>query len=126
MKNKENMKASSRILEAAKLKKDQLFKEYDLRDSGLSTEEVEESREKYGSNAIAKKKKDNVIKKLFLSFVTPFTIVLFVLAGISLFTDIIMPPEGEKNYITVIMVVSMVLISGIMTFIQEFKSEKAA
>ncbi len=126
MKNTGNMKASSRILDAAKLKRYELFKEYELVDSGLSAEQAEESRIKYGSNAIAKKKKDSVLKKLFLSFVTPFTIVLLVLAGISLFTDILLPPVGEKNYITVVMVVSMVMISGIMTFIQEYKSEKAA
>jgi len=126
MKNTFNASAASRILSAAGMNMEELSKQFQLNAKGLDDHAVEVSRKQYGSNEIAKKKKENVIKRLFLSFVTPFTIVLFVLAGISLFTDILLPPPGERNYITVVMVISMVLISGIMTFIQEYKSEKAA
>ena len=97
-----------------------------LTPEGLNPEEVEERRERYGSNDIARKKKDSVAKRLFASFINPFTIVLLVLAGISLVTDIILPSPGERNYLTVSMVLSMVLISGFMSFIQEYKSGKAA
>jgi len=125
MKNTENNSAS-RLLAAAKMDHQQLVQQFLLSENGLNDDDVAKSLNQYGSNEIAKKKKENVIKKLFLSFITPFTIVLFGLAGISLFTDILLPPPSERNYITVMMVISMVLISGIMTFIQEYKSEKAA
>ena len=115
-----------RMLEAARLSEAELRGQYAPSEDGLSEAEVPERRERYGSNEIAKKKKDSVPKRLLLSFVTPFTIVLFVLAGISLFTDILLQPPQERSYITVVMVASMVLISGLMTFIQEFKSERAA
>ena len=85
-----------------------------LTPEGLNPEEVEERRERYGSNDIARKKKDSVAKRLFSSFINPFTIVLLVLVGISLVTDIILPSPGERNYLTVSMVLSMVLISGFM------------
>jgi len=114
------------MLDAAGLSEAELRRQYSPSDRGLKEAEIEERRSSYGSNAIARKRKDSVPKRLLLAFVTPFTIVLFVLAGISLFTDIILPQPADRNYITVVMVTSMVLISGLMTFIQEFKSERAA
>ncbi len=119
------IEAENKMIEAAKLNEEELCKKYATTENGLTTEEVKEHRERYGSNEIAKKKKDSAPKRLFLSFATPFTGVLFILAGISLVTDIIMQAPGERNYTTVIMVTAMVLISGLMTFIQEFKSERA-
>jgi len=118
--------AGKRLLEAAGFAVDELFKAYDLPEDGFDEESAEEQRVRFGSNAVAKKKRDSAPKRLFFSFVTPFTIVLFALATISLFTDIILPAPGDRNYITVVMVVSMVLISGLMTFIQESRSEKSA
>jgi Mg2+-importing ATPase len=118
--------STNRLKEAARLNSDELFAKYNITGNGLNAQTVQENRTKFGSNEIAKKKKDSIPKRLFLSFVTPFTIVLFILAGISLFTDILMQAPGDRNYITVGMVTAMVLISGFMTFIQEFKSEKAA
>ena len=130
MKNKtiRNTGAGSerRMLEAARLSEAELRGQYSLSEDGLSEAESAERREQYGSNEIARKKKDSIPKRLLLSFVTPFTVVLFILAGISLFTDILLQSPGERSYITVVMVAAMVLISGLMTFIQEFKSERAA
>ena len=118
--------ATARLKEAATLNAQDFITHYGLTETGLTEQEIISNRQLYGSNEIAKKHKDSIPKRLFLAFVTPFTIVLFVLAGISLFTDILMQPPTERNYITVVMVTSMVLISGLMTFIQEFKSERAA
>ena len=115
-----------RMLDAARLSAAELCSRYSLSEAGLSDNEVLERRERCGSNEIAKKKKDSVPKRLLLSFVTPFTIVLFILAGISLFTDILLPSPQERSYVTVVMVTLMVLISGLMTFVQEYKSELAA
>jgi Mg2+-importing ATPase len=117
---------SARLKEASLLGEEELFKKEGLSIKGLEETEVEVRREKYGSNEIARKKKNSIPKRLLLAFVTPFTIVLFVLAGISLFTDIILAKPENRSYLTVIMVLSMVMISGLMTFIQDFKSEKAA
>lgn len=123
---REIKKSEERLLAASKSEIKQLFSEYALTDQGIGGEEITVRREKYGSNEIARKKKDSLPKRLLFSFVTPFTIVLFVLTGISLFTDILLPPPDQRNYMTVVMVVTMVIISGLMTFIQESRSEKSA
>jgi len=122
----EKNKVSDRLLEAAGSDRTQIYKRYGLNESGLTEEEVSGRREQYGSNEIDRKKRDSLMKRLFRAFVNPFTVVLFVLTGISLFTDIIIPPPDERNYMTVIMVVTMVFISGLMTFFQESRSEKSA
>ena len=114
------------MLAAARLGEAELRRQYSLSEGGLSDAEIPERRERFGSNEIAKKKKDSIPKRLLLSFVTPFSIVLLVLAGISLFTDILLPVPEERSYITVVMVASMVLVSGLMTFVQEFRSGRAA
>ena len=122
----ERKKTDERLLAVSAMDRNALFSEFESDENGLREEEIPERREKYGSNEIARKKKDSLPKRLLLSFVTPFTVVLFVLTGISLFTDILLPPPDQRNYMTVIMVVSMVMISGLMTFIQESRSEKSA
>jgi len=122
----EMKKTDERLLAVSTMDRNALFTEFGVDENGLREEEIPERREKYGSNEIARKKKDSLPKRLLLSFVTPFTVVLFVLTGISLFTDILLPPPDQRNYMTVIMVVSMVVISGLMTFIQESRSEKSA
>lgn len=131
MKNSRILKNSGteperRMLESARLSELELCDKYSLSEAGLPETEIADRRERYGANEIAKRKKESIPKRLFMAFVTPFTIVLFVLAGISMFTDILLPPPQERNYITVVMVTSMVVISGLMTFIQEYKSERAA
>ena len=48
------------------------------------------------------------------------------LAAVSAFTDIIFAASGEKNYATVIIITTMVMISGILRFVQETRSGDAA
>ena len=49
-----------------------------------------------------------------------------MLAVVSTFTDIILAAPGDKNPITVIIITLMVMISGILRYIQETKSNNAA
>ena len=48
------------------------------------------------------------------------------LAAVSAFTDIIFAAPGEQNYATVIIITTMVVISGLLRFIQETRSGDAA
>ena len=69
-------------------------------------------------------------RKKVEAFVNPFTAVLFCLALVSTVTDMIIPwysntPE-DFSPITVIIITTMVTISGLLRFIQEEKSNNAA
>ena len=93
---------------------------------GYEESKVELMREEYGKNEITHKKGDSIIKRLVEAFINPFTIILLILAIISFVTDIIMAEPSKKDGTSVIIVTSMVLISGILRFVQETKSNKAA
>lgn len=116
----------NRIDFAAKTTFYDLCQQFDTTVQGLDDETVEENREKFGTNIITHGKKDSVFKKLFKAFINPFTIVLLMLSTVSVFTDIIFVEAGEENYITVAIITTMVMISGMLRFIQEARSGRAA
>ena len=97
---------------------------------GLSEEEVLESRSSYGKNKVTHEKKKTLFQRLVGAFVNPFTAILFFLAVVSAITDIIMPimhrtPE-DVDPLTVIIICTMVFISGTLRFVQESRSGSAA
>ncbi len=93
---------------------------------GLSEEAVEAGRERYGDNVVTKGEQESLLKKLLGSFVNPFTVVLIVLAVLSYITDVWLAAPAEKDPMTVIIILVLVLISGILQFVQEARSGNAA
>ena len=93
---------------------------------GIDESDVEDYREKYGDNKVTHGKKTPLLKRLFESFASPFTLILLSLAIVSIFTDVISAGPGQANYATVIIIVVMVLLSGILRFVQETRSGNAA
>lgn len=129
---KKNLKLEDNNIfkELSFLKIEEVLKRFNSSLDGLDENQVEENREKYGENVITHGKKKTLLKKITEAFVNPFTAVLFCLALISTVTDIIIPwytntPE-DINYITVIIITTMVMISGFLRFVQESKSSNAA
>lgn len=96
---------------------DTLLIQYDNSYNGFDGEKVEDMRDQYGANIISQQKKRGILKKLFNSFINPFTIVLLVLAFISMLTD---------DYTAMIIVIAMVAISGLINFIQDMRSSMSA
>ena len=101
--------------------------------SGLTPEAVTESRTQYGPNTMERSSRPSLFHQLWSAFVNPFTAILFCLALVSTVTDMIFPrfslfgstPE-EFDPITVIIILSMVTISGILRFVQERRSSNAS
>lgn len=114
------------LLEVSKSSSKELLSRMNTSSEGLEDNTVLEMREIYGDNRVSDKNKDTFIKRLCASFINPFTIVLFLLASISTFTDIILPDIADKNPTTVIIITIMVTMSGILRFIQETRSNNAA
>ena len=93
--------------------------------SGLSNGSIETMREAFGKNKISDQKKDSAFKKFILAFINPFTIILFILAGVSLFTEVILANSEDKDFTGVIIISTMVITSGLLRFIQESRSDNA-
>ncbi|MCL1800923.1 MAG: magnesium-translocating P-type ATPase [Promicromonosporaceae bacterium] len=95
-------------------------------EEGLTEREVERSRERYGANLIKHEDQDSLGKRIVGAFINPFTVVLIVLAAMSIVTDIILPTTqgrlADRDPLTSIIILSMVAISGVMRFVQESRS----
>jgi Mg2+-importing ATPase len=94
--------------------------------NGLNQSQVKLSRDNYGVNQVSHGKKVSVPRRVLEAFVNPFTAILFALALVSTFTDIILAKPGEAAPMTVIIILLLVLISGILRFVQETRSGNAA
>lgn len=114
------------LLKLARTNNEYIFEVFNSSVNGLSEVQVEGARERYGNNKITHEKNDSFIKRFINAFINPFTVVLLALSIISVFTDIIIPQEGEKNFTTVLIIFIMVTISGVLRFIQERRSNNAA
>lgn len=92
---------------------------------GLSSTEAKERLEKNGLNEVATKKHNTKLHFFIESFFTPFTMVLLLLATVSLFTDYVFVPADQKDLSTVIIMITMIIISGLTSFIQNVKTNDA-
>lgn len=117
---------NEKMYDAAISPTSEIMRKYETPSSGLTEEQAEASREKYGENILTYGKKNSVLKRLLSAFVNPFTVILLALAVISVFTDVILAAPEDKNYATVIIITVMVAISGILRFVQETRSGNAA
>lgn len=115
-----------RLFWAAAQEETALLARYGTAATGLTTEQVERSREEHGSNVLTYGKRESVAKRLFSAFINPFTAILLALAVISAVTDIALASPGEKNCATVLIIATMVLLSGGLRFVQETRSGNVA
>ncbi|MEG0327227.1 MAG: magnesium-translocating P-type ATPase [Erysipelothrix sp.] len=120
------MRAQERLKEAAILDTDELTTNLKSTREGLQTRRVDKAREDFGENKIKYGKEDSVLMKVIKAFINPFTSILIALALVSGFTDIVLAEPGEADPTTVIIITLMVLISGILRYVQEAKSNNAA
>lgn len=118
--------ATNNLFEASKLKEKDIFNKYNTSYAGYEDSKIELMRNKYGKNEISYKKDASILRRLIEAFINPFTIILLILAIISFTTDILIANPGNKDITAFIIVTSMVLVSGILRFIQETNSNKAA
>ncbi|WP_300341456.1 magnesium-translocating P-type ATPase [Fusobacterium sp.] len=121
---------SKKIREFSQMRVEENLKLLNTSFEGLKKENIESMRELFGKNIITHGKKKSLTSKIVEAFINPFTAVLFCLAIVSFFTDMFIPwyynDMDEFSPITVIIITTMVTISGILRFIQEEKSNNAA
>ena len=121
----ENLKKLEKlILEDSKLNIDKLLKKYESSLDGISIIDEEERIEKYGKNIIDINENNTVWHKLKEAFINPFNIVLTIVAIITFITDVVI--SVQKDYATFILIISTVLISAIISFNEQTKSDNAA
>ena len=85
--------------------------------AGLPSAEAEARLEQYGLNEVAHEKQKSALRRLAELFATPLSILLLALALVNYET-------GEVR--GAIVIAAMVVLSSLLSFVQEFRSSKAA
>lgn len=122
-----NDRTATLLRTASAQDKSGLFKLLESDEAGLDTETVEKKLEKLGANEVAHDKAPAWYVQLLLAFVDPFIGVLILIAIVSLITDVILAPDpAQRDYKTVIVVATLIILSSLLRFWQEFRSNNAA
>ncbi|MDP4283191.1 MAG: magnesium-translocating P-type ATPase [Bacteroidota bacterium] len=93
---------------------------------GLTSNQVVQKQNQFGLNEIQHEKAPSWLKQLLHSFIFPFNAVLVIIAVISYVTDVLIANPEERDYKTIILLSVMILLSSLIRFWQEFRSNKAA
>ncbi|MCD7972332.1 MAG: magnesium-translocating P-type ATPase [Candidatus Azobacteroides sp.] len=117
---------SEKLFLAANQSKQQIYSFLDTRKEGLYNIEVEDRRKKYGENVIAQEQNNKWFILFIKAFINPFIGILMFLALVSIIIDVLLAAPEDREWMTVIIITTMVTLSGILRFFQEWKSNKAS
>lgn len=93
---------------------------------GLTEEDIKIRLKIYGPNEIARERRDKLIVTFIKAFINPFIGVLMALAVVSLTIDVLLAAPEDREWTSVIVITTMVLLSALLRFYQEWKSGKAS
>ena len=89
---------------------------------GITEEEAQKRREKYGENKLQEQKKESLFKRFIKQF-NDFMIIILIIAAI--ISAVIAKVEGSNDYIDSIIIIAIVILNSIMGVVQEAKAEKS-
>lgn len=95
-------------------------------EEGITDDMATERRQKFGLNEVQHQKAPQWYVQLIEAFANPFIYILLVIALVSFVLDVWLAAVDDRDYKTVIVVSIMVLISALLRFIQEYRSNAAA
>lgn len=117
---------AERVLMAAKAPLDSVFTYFQSFSLGLTVEEVENRQSLYGKNEIVHERKKKPLIMLAKAFVNPFVGVLTVLVAISFVMDVWMADPADRDWTSIIIVTTMIVLSAILRFCQEWKVNRSS
>lgn len=117
---------SEKLFLAASQSARHIYSYFESRKEGLYHAEAVERLKEVGKNEIASEKQNNWFTMLIKAFINPFIGILMFLALISIVLDVLLAAQEDREWMTVIIITSMVMISGLLRFQQEWKSKRAS
>lgn len=106
------------------LSKNDFISKYNINFNGLTDYDVLENQKIYGKNEISGHKPKRWYNYFFESLFSPFNAILLGISLVLIYTDIVLPKN--PNPANIIVIICLVLISTLLEFFQEFRSNKAA
>ncbi|GAB6123589.1 magnesium-translocating P-type ATPase [Dysgonomonas termitidis] len=116
---------SEKLFQAASHSNKHIYSLLDSRREGLYVAEAAERLRIFGKNEIITESNNKWFIILIKAFINPFIGILMFLAVISIILDVILAAPDKREWITVVIITSMVTLSGLLRFYQEWKSNKA-
>ncbi len=116
--------ARERLLYYSQARAGEVLEEMGVTGEGLSAEQAEAYRASMGENRVSGMRRDSVAHRLRRAFCNPFSLVLLILALISLLTDVLFPGAPGRHFSTPIIIAAMLIISGLIRFVQEMNARK--
>jgi Mg2+-importing ATPase len=117
---------SQNLREASLNDIESIYSDLDTSIEGLSPIDAAQRLRDYGPNEITYEKRSPWYIYLFKSFLDPFILILLAIVFLSYFTDVAFASTIEKSWVTIIIISIMILISVILRFTQEYKSQITA
>ena len=118
--------ARSRTAEAVRTDADAFLASLGVPPEGYDDKRAQASRDAFGSNTSRSSRPDGLARRFIRSFANPFSLVLFVLASVSLLTEFV-PIDGYSGRVTPSgLIFAMLLLSGTLRFAQELRAKRAA
>lgn len=117
---------SEKLLLTASQSNKRVYSFLNTRREGLYNTEVTNRLKEFGRNEVASEKSNNWFTMLMKAFINPFIGILMFLAVISIILDVFLALPDEREWATVIIITTMVTLSGLLRFYQEWKSNKAS
>lgn len=102
---------------------EEVIKNYNSSDNGLSTEEAKVRLEKNGKNKLEEGKKESLFHRFVMQLADPMIIILIVAAAVSAITAAV--GHTGEGYADVIIILFVVIINAVLGVYQESKAEKA-
>ncbi len=115
-----------KLVHYARLPEDKILTKLNTTTEGLTEKMATIRLGKMGKNEIIHQKPDVWYVKLIKAFMNPFIIILICLASVSFILDFVIAAPGEKDLTAVIVIMTMVILSGVLRFVQEYKADQSA
>ncbi len=121
-----NRKAVDKLRKASKIDVEEVYEMMKSSKDGIDEEEVKERISKYGLNEVEYDKAPSWYAQLLKSFLNPFIFILLAIVAISFLIDVYLAAPGEKDWKTVVVISIMIIVSSLLSFFQEYRSNMAA
>lgn len=117
---------SEKLFRAASQSHKHIYTFLNSRKRGLYEVEVAERLKQFGKNEIISEKRSSWFTVLIKAFINPFIGILMFLSLVSIVLDVLLAVPEEREWMTVIIITTMVVLSGLLRFQQEWKSRRAS
>ena len=94
--------------------------------SGLSSDEVERRQAQYGRNEVEHERRKNPVTMFIRAFINPFIGILTLLIVVSYVLDVWMAAPEEKEWTTILIIATMILLSVIIRFCQDWRASRSS